>query len=322
MQGYDLPLEELERYKPALTALPDFEQFWRDQRRLCVGQPLHTAFDVADPPGGRHHLWKVTWDGFQNGRIGGRLWLPAGRSDKPFPLVVLLHGYGWYPSSLREIWAWVAQGMGVFAVNIRGQDVESPDPNVYPDVPGRGWLIKGALSRDTCYYRYVYLDCLRALAAIREHPQVDDSRIGVMGLSQGGGLALVLAALDRRLAFCVAGAPFMAHIRRAVELYLDPPYDEISRYFQIQDPLHRTEATLYESLSYYDVMNHVPSITAPTAIGIGLDDRICPPSTGFACVNHLTAPRTTWVYPESGHDLPPDFYDRAMLWVIEALNRD
>ena len=39
-QPYDLPLEELRRYKPKLTKEPDFDEFWANTRRELSRVPM------------------------------------------------------------------------------------------------------------------------------------------------------------------------------------------------------------------------------------------------------------------------------------------
>jgi cephalosporin-C deacetylase len=315
MQSYDMPWAEMKGYRPALTQAHDFDAFWEASVAEARRDPLETGIQEVSTPYPLR-AWDLSWAGFGGGRIQGRLMLPAGSG--PAPVAVLLHGYDWYRPGLAEMLAWIGAGVGALAVDIRGQDPGSPDTASYPR-SGRGWLTEGLLDPHQYYYRRVYLDCLRGLQALREHPGVDGTRLGVAGLSQGGALALALAALDPAIRVAVAGAPFMAHIRRAVELHLDPPYDEVSRWFAVHDPLHRQEEAVYQTLSYFDVMNFAPRIRAPLAVGVGLQDRICPPSTALAVFNHVESPKTLWVFPEAGHSLPPPFWDSALETVTAAL---
>ena len=49
------------------------------------------------------------------------------------------------------------------------------------------------------------MDCLRGIDFLTSRAEVDPSRIGVLGFSQGGGLTLATAALDSRVKAAVAG---------------------------------------------------------------------------------------------------------------------
>ncbi len=54
----------------------------------------------------------------------------------------------------------------------------------------------------------VYLNCIQAISYLASRPDVDKSRIVVVGGSQGGRLSVVLAGLDSRIA---AAVPSIAH---------------------------------------------------------------------------------------------------------------
>lgn len=58
---------------------------------------------------------------------------------------------------------------------------------------------------------------------IYEHRcEIDTSRIGVWGFSQGGGLSLASAALDRRISTAVAGVPWLCNFPVLAELTTVP----------------------------------------------------------------------------------------------------
>ena len=53
----------------------------------------------------------------------------------------------------------------------------------------------------------VLADTAAAISALRKHPAVDPSRLGVLGHSYGGNMALLVTALDERVGFaCASGA--------------------------------------------------------------------------------------------------------------------
>ncbi|WP_255412016.1 acetylxylan esterase [Cryobacterium sp. Y82] len=70
-----------------------------------------------------------------------------------------------------------------------------------------GFLTRGIDSRETYYYRRLFTDAVRAVAAARTLAVVDQARVGIMGTSQGGGIALAVAGLVPDLAAVVARVP-------------------------------------------------------------------------------------------------------------------
>ena len=58
-------------------------------------------------------------------------------------------------------------------------------------------MVYNVTDRERYYYRGAYMDCVRGVDFLCSRPEIDTSRIGVWGFSQGGGLSLATAALDR-----------------------------------------------------------------------------------------------------------------------------
>ena len=56
-------------------------------------------------------------------------------------------------------------------------------------------------------------------------------------------------------------------------------------------------------MSYFDTMNLCERVTCPTIMSIGLQDQICPPTTGFAAFNRIKGNQrscdlsVTWTWP-------------------------
>jgi len=134
-------------------------------------------------------------------------------------------------------------------------------------------------------------------------PEIDPSRIGTTGGSQGGGLSLVCAALEPRIKLAAPIFPFLCDYRRVWEIDLDiDAYQELRRYFRTFDPLHEREDEVFTKLGYIDVQHFCPRIKAQVNMAAGLMDQICPPSTQFAAYNKIQSPKSMTVYPDFGHE--------------------
>src|SRR5690606_41916274 len=60
-------------------------------------------------------------------------------------------------------------------------------------------------------------------------PGIDPARVAVHGVSQGGGIAIAVAALADGLVGAMPDVPFLCHYRRAVEITDRDPYRELTR---------------------------------------------------------------------------------------------
>jgi cephalosporin-C deacetylase len=302
MNLFDMPLEELKTYKPEFTREKDFAAFWEETRQESEQQPLNAELNPVDYIVEQVKVYDLYFDGFQNSRIYGRYVLPREASgDNKVPIIIMFHGYNWNNTVISNILGFSLVGYGVLLMDVRGQNVKSPDHNHYENGGAAGWMTKGILNPYNYYYRYVYMDCVRAIDFLMTREEVDKERIAVEGGSQGGGLALAVGALSDKVKVVLADIPYLCHFRRAIELYEGSPYSEIYHYFKVHDSLHRTEEQVYRTLSYFDGMNLAPWIKADTLMSVGLEDTVCPPSTAFAAYNHINTNKEIRVYPEYGH---------------------
>jgi pimeloyl-ACP methyl ester carboxylesterase len=146
--------------------------------------PLLTACAAAPssvaPPRVREEL--VT---FTNGDVAlsGTLMLPAAAS--PVAGIVLFHGSGPEPRNL-EMARWFAeQGIAALTYDKRGVGESTGDFRTVP-------------------FMDLHLDGLAGVAFLKRRRDIDASRVGVWGLSQGGWLGPLAAARSTDVAFVIA----------------------------------------------------------------------------------------------------------------------
>jgi len=298
---FDYPLPKLQEYRPPLTRQPDFEAFWQETLREGSGA-LNADVKQVPYPVPEVEVCDVRYDGYGGARVGGWYLLPeASRRSEPLPAMVFYHGYSGSRSEVFNYLPWVLQGYAVLAIDVRGQSGVSTDPGRYSIGHVRGWMTQGILDEREYYYRGVYVDCVRALDFCCQRDEVDASRIGITGGSQGGGLTLAVAGLDRRPALAMADVPFLCHFERPLEISDAYPYREIADFIRRYPG---TDERVFRTLSYFDGMNLAPNIACPTLVTVGLEDMICPPSTVFAAYNHMQAPKRIDVFRYYAHEVP------------------
>jgi cephalosporin-C deacetylase len=319
LPNVDMPLSQLQDYKPELTNEADFDLFWDNAKALSNQKPLHAQVSlVQDHPLKSISIYDVVFDGADGTPIHGWYVTPKGEHQPgSLPVLVKYHGYSGNRGYPNELLQWASMGMAALAIDVRGQGGLTPDRAEYPQGGIPGWMTLGILDPASYYYKQVYLDCIRALDFVCSREEVDASRIVVYGGSQGGGLALATAGLDSRPKLALPVFPFLSHFRRSVEIHASGPYVEIKNWFRRYDPEHRQEEQVYRTLSYFDGMNMASRIKARTLMAITLQDITCPPSTCFAAYNHLAGPKEVRLYHDYGHEGLP-FHEEAMMRFIEA----
>jgi len=312
----DLPLEQLRGYKPPLTRRGDFSRFWEENMRASREQPLNARVEEVAYPVKRLRVFRLTFDGFMD-RTPIGAWLLRPEEDGPLPAILFFHGYGGNRGHVSDYLGWVLQGYLVMAIDIRGQSGESPDFARYPSGSLTGNMTKGILDKNSYYYRYVYMDCVRALEVLFETEDVAHDRVGVTGVSQGGGLSLVAFALDKRVALSLPEVPYLCHFERAVEVATEGPYLEILGFMKT----HPDEVeAVRETLSYFDAMNFATEIDRPILMSVGLIDTICPASTVFATFNHITSnEKELAIYHGMGHESLGVHHEKKVRWAAAHL---
>lgn len=269
---------------------------------------------------------KVSFAGPDNGRVYGWLAKPLGQG--PFPAMLVLPGAGFAarPRPLEH----ARHGYLALDIQIHGQDVDLPH---YPTLPGYS---SGQVWQpvDSYYYYNVHLRVLQALNYLASRPDVDKSRIVVVGGSQGGRLGLVAAGLDSRvtaLVSCIANSPNYPYIAWAARCngmkkptddvhglgyHLGPKTDGMDL---VGAPPAVTDAD-GTCLAYYDPMNFAPDIHCPVMMNSGLIDPISPPSSVWAAYGRVASKNKTMVpLPGLAHDWSPEFDRRAWRWLDAAL---
>ncbi|MBA2947996.1 acetylxylan esterase [Streptomyces himalayensis] len=327
MPAFDLPLDELERHRPALDEPADFDVFWQNTLKeaeqdepLVSVQPVDNGLRLVDS-------WDVTFRGFAGEPVRAWYSRPAGVSDA-LPAVVEYAGYGRGRGLAHERLTWAAAGYAHLLMDNRGQGDQfgcggdTPDPHA--SAPGGpGPAARGLLAPGDYHYRRLITDAVRAVAAVRALPGVDGARVAAVGNSQGGGLALAVAGLVPDLAAVAVSAPFLCGIRRALNLTDAPPHGEISAYLSV----HREAvAAAMRTLSYMEGASFARRAHAPAHFGVGLRDTVCPPSGAYSAFNRYgeltgSAPRREiHAYPFNGHEHGDAVHVRKQLsWVREVL---
>ena len=174
-----------------------------------------------------------------------------------------------------------------------------------------GYLENGIDSRERYYMRHVYVGLVKAVDLLSSLPEWDGKNIAVQGGSQGGGLALVAAGLDKRITQCVVNHPALADMAAYAEAGRTGGYPHMSR--EILTPEH------VRTLSYFDAVNFARHISCPVRMTWGYNDDVCTPTTSYAVWNTLTCPKEAVITPVNEHWTSADTEQGHMEWILQHL---
>jgi len=271
----------------------DFDSFWNKALdELSKVDPEYKVSPIKREGKRNTNLFKVEMKSYQGTTVRG--WLEVPKKKGVYPTLLRVPGY---QENMEPID--VADDMIVFSFNTRDHG-ESDDSE-----GGRSWdmWVRDLNDKDNYYYKGLFLDCIRALDFLSTREDVDPDRIAIWGGSQGGGLSFSTAALDSRIALCIADIPYMCDYPNYFEI---THWKEVDTWF-MNNP-DATWETVLNTLSYYDTKNFADKISCPVWMGIGLQDDICPPSTSFVTYNRVQSDKNYIVYKNERHRQPEEHY--------------
>ena len=295
-------------HKPA-----DFDAFWKKSREeLEKVTPDYRVLERKDLSTEFKKVYSVEMRSFDNLLIRG--WLVIPTDGKKFPIHYRVPGYvvGLKPNMDNDDFI-------AFDLNVRGNGNSKDVISIGTD----NYALVNIGDKNKYIYRGVYMDCLRGLDFICSHANlgIDTGKIFVEGGSQGGSLALITAALDKRVKVLTMQVPLYADIHDDLAISSSYPQQvfpfKTFRKYQFLNPSF-TWDKFFETWDYFDPQNFAPMVHCPVLMGIGLLDQFCPPRCSMALFNHIGSSNKEFVcVPNSTHEVNFNYFMFQNLWLRE-----
>jgi cephalosporin-C deacetylase len=305
-----------ERISPSLPPPDDFAGFWQDELRRQQAAPIRaelkprTVRDEAT-------IHSVRIGTPEAGDVHGWLLVPREHAGTGagFPALIRYHGAGVYGLAPDDGLDWAARGVMVFSVNPHSIPNDWPEERyaALRDGALADYRTRGRSDRRSVYFHEMFLRASRAVDFVTTLGQWDGRHLVVEGHSQGGGLAMAAAALNRGVtalavscpALCDHGGPVIGRAAgwpRLVE-------------FQNSVP----DRAQLEAARYFDGVNFAPLINVPAFFSIAFLDDVCPPEGIYAAYNRLRGPR--WVHHDIGssHVYTDAAKEAVRQWIGDAI---
>ena len=162
------------------------------------------------------------------------------------------------------------------------------------------------------YYQGAYVDIIRGIDYLASRPDVDSTRIGAMGTSQGGGLVLALAALDPRVKAVTAFLPFLCNFRLTATIEGSLVRKMLLQYGDMNE-------NSFDTLDYFDPYILADQIKAPALVSAGGKDQTCPAAGIRTVFDRLGGIKALAYYPDLPHTSCGDFYKMGWDWMDRHL---
>jgi cephalosporin-C deacetylase len=256
------------RHHPTSTVRPaDFDQFWAEVMGEAARIPLNpTQQAVALRSTADVEVFRIGYDSLDGVRVGA--WYCVPRAEPPYPGLLIVPGYVSEPTLPKS---WAKLGYATVGVAPRGKLGSNQQYN--PGYPGL--LVDNIVDRNTYSYRGFYVDTARAVDFLLTRPEVDHTRIGVHGSSQGGALTITTAALRSDVVTCgAAGAPYLCGFLDAARFTHSYPYEEIRVFAHLSGRNHSCARRLHDSINFASL------VKCPMLVNLGLQDGSARPRQG------------------------------------------
>ena len=277
----------------------DFDTFWQSAINELATVPIDPELSLEED-NQYTTIYKMSLATVWNRRVHGYISIP--KSNGPFPAIISLPPFG-SGAGLTGTANSIAERGGAISVSlsIHNVDPEEEDPNAYePDI---------ITNRDSLYYRLAILAGVRAIDYVFTRSDFDGESLGVNGVSQGGGLAMILAGLDPRVKLLVfSNSALCQHNGLKFDRASGFPY-YLNRSRNISDNSPTHQAATNIATQYIDAVYFSKRYDGP-ALGItGYIDTICPSESVFAAFNQLRGPKTLVQVKDLGHSHPEEYWN-------------
>lgn len=297
----------------------DFRDFW--DRQLSLESTIPIDFERTPDSAMDTDTHTVEWIrflSFNGEHIFGWLATPRSALGHVHRGLVWLPGYSYgnpkpgpdtlYPDTVT------------LGLNVHGN---TPDyPYEHPRRLGGEYITEGITSPETYIYRRIVLHCIHAVTVLKQLPEVQSDRIVVGGMSQGGGLALIVAALRLDVAACLADMPWLCNLTLALSL-IDPDRypigrpgpDSRARIRELAQLDPKEGPAIYRTFSYFDPLSHADQMVCPVDMSAGGKDPSCRAPTIYSVYNRLPVEKNMLYLGDTGHQIVPEMHTSHSRWV-------
>jgi cephalosporin-C deacetylase len=278
--------------QPSTTEPSDFDAFWNKQKEALKAIPMNPVLSpISDLPNGSKQFI-LQLDGVDGRKIYGYLSIPKGTGKFPAVLSLPAFGDGTFPSDglVNGDFSDKANAISLI-INVHNAPPNQIDPNAYkPDVFS---------DANKIYARYMVLAGLRALDYITSRADFNGS-LGVCGLSQGGGLSIMLAGLDSRVSALMVDNPaFCNHHAWRVGKAAGFP-----QYLKNASAQGLDTLAVNNAVKYYDAAYFLKRYRNPAMILTGYLDDITPTESVFSAASQHRGQLTICHLLKMGHNYP------------------
>ncbi len=269
----------------------DFDQYWTSQKNLV--RSLSTSPDLSvHTNNAQSTTYTISLPNVDGRRVYGYMTVPQGSG--PFPAAIIFPAFGTTGSATSpQIEVAERGGLITVSLSVHNAPVTQNDPNAYqPDDPS---------NRDRIYMRYALTGAMSVLNYLETRPDFDRQNVCAMGVSQGGGLAMMMSGIDNRINLLVNSNP-------ALNEHQGLKFGQASGFPYYLNTAGGS-AAVSNAIKYYDAVYANRRFRGVSYTLIGLEDMITPSATGLAGYNQLSGEKVLMISRDGGHEHPSEYWN-------------
>lgn len=306
-QGRGAAAFDPEGIEAATPEPEDFDAFWTAQKALLDEVPVDAQIvETPEASTGTYTVYRISLANVDGARVYG--WLGVPKRDGPHPAMLQVPGAGVYPIGPGAV-GMAGDGFLAIAISVHNYEIDTPKERCDELNANElaGYPHQGRESRDTYYFRRVFLGCVRVIDYLTSRDDWDGKTMIVTGSSQGGALSIVTAGLDPRVTGAAANVPALCDFY-AKYVGRSPGWPR-----PIREDTDAEKATV----PYFDAVNFAKRISCPVIVGIGLVDTTCPPAGIYSMCNELGGSVEIVMTPDMAHSQSEEYGARRYEWLLE-----
>lgn len=284
------------KIQPSETPPTDLEAFWQSNLADLANIPIDPALTFLEETE-YSTTYRINLATIDNRRVYGYISIPKQSGTLPAILSLPPFGAG---ANIVQPANTLAEQVGAISmiISIHNAEPDERDENAYtPDM---------ITNRDQYYQKYSILAVIRAIDYL--HTRTDfNGDLALTGVSQGGGLTLMAAGLDKRVKAISFVNPTYSDFTgfnygkaSGFPYYVSRANEQFPSQAQIQ------QAT--EASKYYDATFLASNFTGPALAIVGYEDQVCPASTSLAVFNQLAGLKILHHGADLDHRNPSEYW--------------
>jgi cephalosporin-C deacetylase len=298
-----------ELLRPAEEEPADFDAFWEAQKAEVRAVPMDMRLT---------HLRTSTYSNVfrfdiavtDGRRVYGYFIVPISLVGS-YPALIQMPPYGNLANIVQDDVS-TAERAGVLSVFL---SVHNSPPNVTS--PMSNYLVDGIIRPQSYYLKYILLGAVKVMDYLETRPDFN-GQFAALGISQGGGLAAMIAGIDTRISLLANAYPAFCH--QAGAKYRQPSAFPFT--YATAGDISVPRDSILSTVKYYDPVYTLRRFKGVSWSMGSLKDAVCPPQAVATAFNQIKGQRIIeYVFDKTHIEGPDEYFNSGLDNTIYAFLR-